>query len=85
MKFHASGLDTKEENRIPQDILEKIGITISECEICKQIHVSAKIMKGRNDWCILTTNKDVVNHINFFRKNGYCPSTPCADKGQIKF
>lgn len=65
--------DGKEPHTFTQSVLEKIGIRISECNFCKEIHFMA-IPERKTSWKIKTANPELVRHLQFVTRFGDCPN-----------
>lgn len=75
------GIDDVSGVEISQGLLEKIGIGISECELCKEIHFIAKPTKRKNSKFLIDTHDPkLLEHLHILRRCYYEDSNadfPC--------
>lgn len=74
MALRATWTDGKDQFALSQQQLESIGIGISECSKCKEIHQLAKLNRENNGlWIVITRADSIIEHINAIKGIGFCP------------
>lgn len=72
--LRAPWTDGRNQYTLSQKQLENIGLEISECSLCREIHRTAKLEReNAKYWIVLTHEKDIIEHIRDINVHGTCP------------